>query len=132
MALKTRVSVGDSLGSKDWPCLLWSAIFLPCVSTILDRKQLTQYDWESYTRFTQMVSAKRSCSPAAFFLVSCARSKIIVLWELLDGTEPSDYHTAKASDSVSTNHRLHLCHTQNLEQLVIAQCRSHAVLNLSC
>lgn len=132
MVLKTRVSVGDSLGSKDWPCLLWSAIFLPCVSTILDRKQLSQYDWESYTRFTQTFSAKRSCLPAAFFLVSGACSKIIVLWELLDVTEPSDYHTAKASDSVSTDHRLRLCHTQNFEQLVIAQYRSHVVLNLSC
>ena len=48
MALKTKMSVSDSLGSEDWPCLLWSVIFLPCDSTILDRKQLIQYDLISH------------------------------------------------------------------------------------
>ena len=51
MALKTKMSVSDSLGSKDCPCLLWSAIFFLCDSTILDRKQLIQYDLVSHKRF---------------------------------------------------------------------------------
>lgn len=51
MALKTKMSVSDSLGSKDCPCLLWSAIFFLCDSTILDRKQLIQYDLLSHERF---------------------------------------------------------------------------------
>lgn len=44
MALKAKMSVSDSLGSKGWPCLLWSAIFLFRDSTMLDRKQLIQCD----------------------------------------------------------------------------------------
>lgn len=51
MALETKMSVSDSLRSKDWPCLLWSAIFLLRDSTILDRKQLIQYDLVSHKRF---------------------------------------------------------------------------------
>lgn len=59
MALKTKMSVSDSLGSKDRPCLLWSAIFLLRDSTILDRKQLIQYDlvshkWFRWNIFCQM------------------------------------------------------------------------------
>lgn len=51
MVLKTKMSVSDSLGSKDWPCLLWSAVFFLCNSIILDRKQLIQYDLVSHKRF---------------------------------------------------------------------------------
>lgn len=51
MALTTKMSVSDSPGSKDWSCLLWSAIFLLCDATILDRKQLIRYDLVSHKRF---------------------------------------------------------------------------------
>lgn len=50
MALKTQMSVSDSQGSEDCPSLLWSAIFFLCDSTILDRKQLSQYDLVTHKR----------------------------------------------------------------------------------